>query len=126
MKFVSEIARPKKRGETIVTGPPLAGFTKTFSENVNNNVVPKISSLWLVIIIRLWKCSMFPSNYSAYSDASSVFCLQSVEELEGRRACDTATEVYMSSLERAESPEEVSFNSCNTQQSLGCSSKINY
>uniref|UniRef100_A0A1J3DIW2 GB1/RHD3-type G domain-containing protein n=1 Tax=Noccaea caerulescens TaxID=107243 RepID=A0A1J3DIW2_NOCCA len=77
VKFVCERVRPKKRGETIVTGPPLAGFTKSFSENVNNNAVPKISSLWL-----------------------------SVEELEGRRARDTATEVYMSSLERAESPEE--------------------
>lgn len=126
MKFVCERVRPKKRGETIVTGPPLAGFTKSFSENVNNNAVPKISSLWLVIIIQFWKCSMLSSNVSAYSDVSSAFCLQSVEELEGRRARDTATEVYMSSLERAESPEEVSFNSCNTHQSLGCSSKINF
>ncbi|CAH8320387.1 unnamed protein product [Eruca vesicaria subsp. sativa] len=80
VKYVSERVRPKKRGDsTIVTGPPLAGFTKLFSENVNNSVVPKISSLWL-----------------------------SVEELEGRRARDTATEVYMSSLERAETPEEES------------------
>lgn len=51
--------------------------------------------------------------------------LQSVEELEGRRARDTATEVYMSSLERSETPEEVSFNSCNIQESLRCNSKIN-
>lgn len=50
--------------------------------------------------------------------------LQSVEELEGRRARDTATEVYMSSLERLETPEEVSFNSCNIQESLRCNSKI--
>jgi hypothetical protein len=77
MKFVSERVRPKQRGDTIVTGPPLAGFTKAFSENVNNNIVPKISSLW-----------------------------QTVEELEGRRARDTATEVYMSSLERSETPDE--------------------
>jgi len=49
MKFVSERVRPKQRGDTIVTGPPLAGFTKAFSENVNNNIVPKISSLWQVI-----------------------------------------------------------------------------
>ncbi|CAN7134770.1 unnamed protein product [Brassica rapa subsp. narinosa] len=80
VKFVSERVRPKKRGDsTIVTGPPLAAFTKSFSENVNNSVVPKISSLWL-----------------------------SVEELEGMKARDTATEVYMSSLERAETPEEES------------------
>ncbi|KAG7591031.1 Guanylate-binding protein C-terminal domain superfamily [Arabidopsis thaliana x Arabidopsis arenosa] len=77
MKFVSERVRPKQRGDTIITGPPLAGFTKAFSENVNNNIVPKISSLW-----------------------------QTVEELEGRRARDTATEVYMSSLERSETPDE--------------------
>ncbi|KAG7652965.1 Guanylate-binding protein N-terminal [Arabidopsis suecica] len=77
MKFVSERVRPKQRGDTIITGPPLAGFTKAFSENVNNNIVPKISSLW-----------------------------QTVEELEGRRARDTATEVYMSSLELSESPDE--------------------
>ncbi|WZZ11657.1 hypothetical protein YC2023_097578 [Brassica napus] len=78
VKFVSERVRPKKRGDsTIVTGPPLAAFTKSFSENVNNSVVPKISSLWL-----------------------------SVEESEGRKARDTATEVYMSSLERAETLEE--------------------
>ncbi|KAL0649026.1 hypothetical protein Bca4012_091716 [Brassica carinata] len=78
--FVSERVRPKKRGDsTIVTGPPLAAFTKSFSENVNNSVIPKISSLWL-----------------------------SVEESEGRKACDTATEVYMSSLERAETPQEES------------------
>ncbi|KAJ4878797.1 guanylate-binding family protein [Raphanus sativus] len=78
VKFFSERVRPKKRGDsTIVTGPPLAGFTKSFSENVNNSLVPKISSLWL-----------------------------SVEELEGRKARDTATEVYMSSLERAETPED--------------------
>ncbi|KAL0797319.1 hypothetical protein Bca101_052493 [Brassica carinata] len=78
VKFVSERVRPKKRGDsTIVTGPPLAGFTKSFSENVNNSVIPKISSLW-----------------------------RSVEELEGRKARDTATEVYMSSLERAETHEE--------------------
>lgn len=37
--------------------------------------------------------------------------LQSVEELEGRRARDTAAEVYMSSLEQPETSEEVSFNS---------------
>ncbi|KAJ0236193.1 Uncharacterized protein HA466_0261760 [Hirschfeldia incana] len=80
VKFVSERVRPKKRGDsTIVTGPPLAAFTKSFSENVNNNVVPKISSLWL-----------------------------SVEELEGRKARDIATEVYMSSLERVETPKEES------------------
>ncbi|KAF3496141.1 hypothetical protein DY000_02051821 [Brassica cretica] len=80
VKFVSERVRPKKRGDsTIVTGPPLAAFTKSFSENVNNSVIPKISSLWL-----------------------------SVEESEGRKACDTATEVYMSSLERAETPQEES------------------
>ncbi|CAN8311154.1 unnamed protein product [Cochlearia groenlandica] len=77
VKFVSERVRPKKRGDTIVTGPPLACFTKSFSENVNNNIVPKISYLW-----------------------------RSVEELEGRRARDTATEVYMSSLELPETPEE--------------------
>ncbi|XP_010457399.1 PREDICTED: myosin-15-like [Camelina sativa] len=77
LKFVSERVRPKQRSDTIVTGPPLASFTKSFSENVNNNVVPSISSLW-----------------------------QSVEELEGRRARDTATEVYMSSLELSETPEE--------------------
>ncbi|CDY15476.1 BnaA08g27600D [Brassica napus] len=78
VKFVSERVRPKKRGDsTIVTGPPLAAFTKFFSENVNNSVLPKISSLWL-----------------------------SVEESEGRKARDTATEVYMSSLERAETLEE--------------------
>ncbi|CAH2039001.1 unnamed protein product [Thlaspi arvense] len=76
-KFVSERVRPKKRGDTIVTGPPLACFTKSFTENVNNNVVPEISSLWL-----------------------------SVEELEGRRARDAASEVYMSSLGRPETPEE--------------------
>lgn len=47
-----------------------------------------------------------------------MFFLQSVEELEGRKARDTATEVYMSSLERAETPQdEVSFDSCNTQKS---------
>ncbi|KAF8086691.1 hypothetical protein N665_0615s0039 [Sinapis alba] len=80
VKFVSERVRPKKRGDsTIITGPPLAGFTKSFSENVNNSVIPKISSLWL-----------------------------SVEELEGRTARDTATEVYMSSLECAETREEES------------------
>ncbi|CAL9213608.1 unnamed protein product [Arabidopsis halleri] len=77
MKFVSERVRPKQRGDTIITGPPLAGFTKAFSENVNNNIVPKISSLW-----------------------------QTVEEFEGCRARDTATEVYMSSLERSETPDE--------------------
>ncbi|ESQ38832.1 hypothetical protein EUTSA_v10022496mg [Eutrema salsugineum] len=77
VKFVSERVRPKKRGDTIVTGPPVACFTKSFSENVNNNVVPKISSLWL-----------------------------SVEELEGLRARDTATEVYISSFDHPETPEE--------------------
>jgi chromosome segregation ATPase len=97
MKFVSERVRPKQRGDTIVTGPPLAGFTKAFSENVNNNIVPKISSLW-----------------------------QTVEELEGRRARDTATEVYMSSLERSETPDEVSLNSCSIQKSLRYINKMNY
>ncbi|XP_023645336.1 desmoplakin isoform X2 [Capsella rubella] len=77
LKFVSERVRPKQRSGTIVTGPPLASFTKSFSENVNNNVVPRISSLW-----------------------------QSVEELEGRKARDTATEVYMSSLKCSETPDE--------------------
>ncbi|KFK42727.1 hypothetical protein AALP_AA1G031900 [Arabis alpina] len=77
MKFVSERVRPKKRGDTIVTGPPLACFTKLFAENINSNTVPEISSLWL-----------------------------SVEELEGRKARDTAAEVYMSSLEHPETPEE--------------------
>lgn len=59
MKFVSERVRPKLRGDTIITGPPLAGFTKAFSENVNNNIVPKISSLWQVInkSILVFHCS---------------------------------------------------------------------
>lgn len=52
--------------------------------------------------------------------------LQTVEELEGRKAHDKATEVYMSSLEQSETPEEVSFNSYNIQQSLRDSSKPNF
>lgn len=76
MKFVFERVRPKKRGGTIVTGPALACFTKSFAENVNSNTVPKISSLWLVINIQSWKVSVFSSYYSAYSDASSVFAVR--------------------------------------------------
>lgn len=44
----------------------------------------------------------------SYSFASSV---QSVEESEGQRAYDMATEVYMSSFDRSKPPDEVIISS---------------
>ncbi|XVF27580.1 hypothetical protein REPUB_Repub14bG0120800 [Reevesia pubescens] len=76
-KFVFERTRPKQVGATVLTGPVLIGVTESYLDALNNGAVPTISSSW-----------------------------QSVEEVECRRAYDSATEVYMSSFDRSKPPEE--------------------
>ncbi|KAL6640314.1 hypothetical protein ACP70R_022163 [Stipagrostis hirtigluma subsp. patula] len=76
-RFIFERTRPKQVAGTIMTGPVLAGVTQSFLDAINNGAVPTIASSW-----------------------------QSVEEVECRRAYDSAAEVYMSSFDRSKLAEE--------------------
>ncbi|TKY59207.1 Guanylate-binding protein 6 [Spatholobus suberectus] len=85
-KFVFERTRPKQVGATMMTGPVLVGITESYLDALNHGAVPTISSSW-----------------------------QSVEEAECRRAYDSATDVYMSSFDRATPPEEVVMREAHEQ-----------
>lgn len=76
-KYVFGRTRPKQVGGTIMTGPILAGITTKFLDALKDGLFPTISSSW-----------------------------KSTEELECKRAYDTATEVYLSAFDRARPPEE--------------------
>ncbi|KAL9380342.1 hypothetical protein Peur_025999 [Populus x canadensis] len=78
-KFVFERTKPKQVGGTVMTGPILAGITKSFLDALNRGAVPTISSSW-----------------------------QNVEESECQKAFDTAIEVYMSAFDRTKLADEVS------------------
>lgn len=78
-KFVFERTKPKQVGGTVMTGPILAGITKSFLDALNRGAVPTISSSW-----------------------------QNVEESECQKAFDTAIEVYMSAFDRTKPADEVS------------------
>lgn len=78
-KFVFERTKPKQVGGTAMTGPILAGITKSFLDALNRGAVPTISSSW-----------------------------QNVEESECQKAFDTAIEVYMSAFDRTKPADEVS------------------
>ncbi|KAH8484512.1 hypothetical protein H0E87_028832 [Populus deltoides] len=45
-KFVFERTKPKQVGGTVMTGPILAGITKSFLDALNRGAVPTISSSW--------------------------------------------------------------------------------
>jgi hypothetical protein len=47
-KFVFERTKPKQVGGTVMTGPILAGLTKSFLDALNRGAVPTISSSWQV------------------------------------------------------------------------------
>lgn len=47
-KFVFERTKPKQVGGTVMTGPILAGITKSFLDALNSGAVPTISSSWQV------------------------------------------------------------------------------
>ncbi|KAH8484510.1 hypothetical protein H0E87_028832 [Populus deltoides] len=76
-KFVFERTKPKQVGGTVMTGPILAGITKSFLDALNRGAVPTISSSW-----------------------------QNVEESECQKAFDTAIEVYMSAFDRTKPAHE--------------------
>lgn len=78
-KVVFERTKPKQVGGTVMTGPILAGITKSFLDALNRGAVPTISSSW-----------------------------QNVEESECQKAFDTAIEVYMSAFDRTKPADEVS------------------
>ncbi|KAJ6859891.1 guanylate-binding protein 3-like isoform X1 [Populus alba x Populus x berolinensis] len=78
-KFVFERTKPKQVGGTVMTGPILAGITKSFLDSLNRGAVPTISSSW-----------------------------QNVEESECQKAFNTAIEVYMSAFDRTKPADEVS------------------
>lgn len=78
-KFVFERTKPKQVGGTVMTGPILAGITKSFLDALNRGAVPTISSSW-----------------------------QNVEESECQKAFDTAIEVYMSAFDCTKPADEVS------------------
>lgn len=91
-RFVFERTRPKQVGATVMTGPILARITQSFLDALNKGAVPTITSSW-----------------------------QSVEESEGQRAYDIATEVYMSSFDRSKPPDEGALREAHedaTQKSL--------
>ncbi|KAJ6289694.1 hypothetical protein OIU78_025589 [Salix suchowensis] len=77
-KFVFERTKPKQVGGTVMTGPILAGITKSFLDALNSGAVPTISSSW-----------------------------QNVEESECQRAFDTAIKVYMSAFDCTKPADEV-------------------
>ncbi|XP_073287584.1 uncharacterized protein [Primulina huaijiensis] len=77
-RFVFERTRPKQVGAMVMTGPIFARIIQSFLDALNNGAVPTITSSW-----------------------------QSVEEAECQRAYELATEIYMSSFDRAKPPEEV-------------------
>ncbi|KAL6992487.1 hypothetical protein U1Q18_010597 [Sarracenia purpurea var. burkii] len=85
-RFVFERTRPKQVGATVMTGPILARITQSFLDAINNGAVPTITSSW-----------------------------QSVEEAECQRACDLATEVYMSAFDRSKPPEEVALREAHEE-----------
>ncbi|KAI3989362.1 hypothetical protein MKX01_026945 [Papaver californicum] len=84
--FIFERTRPKQIGSATMTGPILAGMTQSFLQALNNGAVPTIASSW-----------------------------QSVEEVECRRAYDSAAEVYMSSFDRSKPAEEVSLGEAHEE-----------
>ncbi|CAK7322689.1 unnamed protein product [Dovyalis caffra] len=85
-KFVFERTKPKQVGGIVMTGPILAGITKSFLDALNSGAVPTISSSW-----------------------------QNVEESECRRAFDTATEAYMSAFDHTKPAEEVSLREAHNE-----------
>ncbi|KAL5998837.1 hypothetical protein ACLOJK_009785 [Asimina triloba] len=76
-KCVLERTRPKQVGAMIMTGPLLAGVTKSFLDAINNGTVPEIST-----------------------------SLLNVEERECRRAYESATELYVFSFDRTKPLDE--------------------
>ncbi|XP_038690047.1 guanylate-binding protein 1-like [Tripterygium wilfordii] len=85
-KFVFERTRPKQLGATVMTGPVLVGITESYLAALNNGAVPTISSSW-----------------------------QSVEEVECRKAFDSATESYLSSFDRSKPIEEVALREAHDE-----------
>ncbi|KAF3444063.1 hypothetical protein FNV43_RR13753 [Rhamnella rubrinervis] len=77
-KFSFERTKPKQVRGTIMTGPILAGITKSYLDALNNGAAPSLSSSW-----------------------------QSAEQLECHRAYDMATEVYKSTFYHTKPLEEV-------------------
>ncbi|KAJ6370524.1 hypothetical protein OIU76_028748 [Salix suchowensis] len=85
-KFVSERTKPKQVGGTVMTGPILAGITKSFLDALNSGAVPTISSSW-----------------------------QNVEELECQRAFNTAITVYMPAFDCTKPADEVSLRDAHDE-----------
>ncbi|KAJ6734167.1 GUANYLATE BINDING PROTEIN [Salix purpurea] len=85
-KFVFERTKPKQVGGTVMTGPILAGITKSFLDALNSGAVPTISSSW-----------------------------QNVEESECQRAFDTAIKVYMSAFDCTTPADEVSLRDAHDE-----------
>ncbi|KAJ7947028.1 Guanylate-binding family protein [Quillaja saponaria] len=85
-KFIFERTRPKQFGATMMTGPMVIGITEAYLDAINNGAVPTISSSW-----------------------------QSVEEAECRRAYDSATDMYMSTLDHSKAPEEASLREAHEE-----------
>ncbi|KAJ6683351.1 hypothetical protein OIU85_007075 [Salix viminalis] len=85
-KFVFERTKPKQVGGTVMTGPILAGITKSFLDALNSGAVPTISSSW-----------------------------QNVEELECQRAFNTAITVYMPAFDCTKPADEVSLRDAHDE-----------
>uniref|UniRef100_A0A6N2K7J3 GB1/RHD3-type G domain-containing protein n=1 Tax=Salix viminalis TaxID=40686 RepID=A0A6N2K7J3_SALVM len=85
-KFVFERTKPKQVGGTVMTGPILAGITKSFLDALNSGSVPTISSSW-----------------------------QNLEESECQRAFDTAIKVYMSAFDCTKPADEVSLRDAHDE-----------